>query len=268
MIRHPAVAGYFYPGDPESLRLELKRCLSHQAPTKKKAIGIVAPHAGYRYSGGVAGEVYGQVEIPDRLIVMSPNHTGEGAPYSIWPRGEWQTPLGNAKVDEELAAHFMKNCPLLKEDIEAHRGEHSLEVQIPFLQFLKKDFQFVPLTLSHIPFEQCRKVGLALAKTIRESKNPVLIVASSDMNHFENQQVAEKKDFLAIERVRAVDPQGLYETVGKNSISMCGIIPATVLLVAARELGATKGDLVRHATSGDVTGDYGSVVGYAGLIIA
>ena len=266
--RKPAVAGYFYPGEEDQLRRELDRCLVHKTSAKKKAIGVVSPHAGYKYSGAVAGEVFGQIQIPARVIVLSPNHTGEGAACSLWSKGEWQTPLGAAKVDEELAARFLSNCPLLKEDTAAHRAEHSLEVQIPFLQFLKKDFQFVPLTLSYIPLEQCRAVGQALAKTIRESKTPVLMVASSDMNHFENQEITGKKDFLAIEQIQKLDAEGLYRTVRQNRISMCGIIPTTVMLFAAKELGATKGELIRHATSGDVTGDYGSVVGYAGLVIA
>ena len=265
-IRKPAVAGYFYPGEPDSLRKELERCLS-APPSQKKAIGIVSPHAGYIYSGAVAGEAYQRVELPNKFIILSPNHTGAGEPYSIMPEGEWATPLGSARIDEELAKKFMDHCPLLTEDAEAHRGEHSLEVQIPFLQYLKKDFRFVPVTLSYIPYKSCEEVGRALAKTIRETRERILVIASSDMNHYESQQVAEQKDFLAIEKIQAVDPEGLYEAVKKNGISMCGIIPTTIMLVAAKELGATKGELVRHATSGDVTGDYGSVVGYAGLII-
>lgn len=267
-IRKPAVAGYFYPGEEARLRRELERCLLH--PTKKKipAIGIVSPHAGYKYSGAVAGEVFGQIEIPNRLVVLSPNHTGEGAACSLWSKGGWQTPLGLAEVDEELAARFLSNCPLLKEDTAAHRAEHSLEVQIPFLQFLKKDFRFVPLTLSSIPLEECRKVGIALARTIREAKEKILIIASSDMNHFESREIAERKDFSAIERIQELDTDGLYQTVRQNRISMCGIIPVTVMLFAAKELGATTGKLIRHTTSGDITGDFKSVVGYAGLVIS
>lgn len=268
MVRQPAVAGAFYPAEPDKLRKELARCLSEKSGSKKKAIGIVVPHAGYIYSGAVAGMVYNQTELPERFIILSPNHTGLGEPYSIMPRGEWLTPLGRALIDEELASSFMKNCPLLREDETAHVREHSLEVQIPFLQILKKDFRFVPLTLSFLPFESCKKVGTALARTIREAGENILIIASSDMNHYESQEIAERKDRLAIEKILALDPEGLYETVKKNGISMCGIIPTTAMLVAARELGAKKGELIKHATSGDVTGDYSSVVGYAGLIVA
>lgn len=267
MIRKPAVAGSFYPSEPDKLRAELDRCLAHPSGDRQDARAVVVPHAGYKYSGAVAGEVYGRIDIPDRVIILSPNHTGEGAPYSLMPEGSWLTPFGPAKIDSELALRFQAHCPLLRTDAAAHRNEHSLEVQIPFLQRLKKAFSFVPLTLSYIPFEKCVEVGLSLAKTIRETPEPVLIVASSDMNHYEDQATTEAKDLLAIRRIEALDPKGLYETVRQYQISMCGIIPTTVALVAARELGAKKAKLVRHATSGDVTGDHKAVVGYAGIII-
>lgn len=267
VARPAAVAGYFYPGNPITLKNELDRCLSHPPEKKEKAIAVVVPHAGYKYSGGVAGEVYGRIAIPNRLIVLSPNHTGEGHPYALMSEGDWLTPLGAAKIDTELAQRFQKNCPRLQNDTAAHRTEHSLEVQLPFLQHLKKDFAFVPLTLGYLPYERCEEVGHALARTIRETSEPVLIVSSSDMNHYENQETTRIKDDLAITQIETLDPKGLYETVRDENISMCGIIPTTVALVAARELGAKKAKLIRHATSGDVTGDYKSVVGYAGLII-
>lgn len=267
-VRKPAVAGYFYPAEPEKLKGELERYLTPLPREKKKAIGIIVPHAGYRYSGAVAGRVYGSLDLPKKFIILSPNHTGEGHPFAVMPKGAWETPLGGVPIDETLAGHFMKNCPLLAGDEAAHRAEHSLEVQLPFLQYLRKEFSFVPVTLMHASLEHCRAVGTALAQTIREVSEPVLMIASSDMNHYESHAVAEKKDKLAIEKIIALDPEGLYETVKKNGISMCGIIPATVMLVAAKELGAKKGELIQHTTSGDVTGDYGSVVGYAGLVVS
>lgn len=266
MIRKPAVAGHFYPGEPEQLRRELEHSIKSET-SKTSCLGAVVPHAGYKYSGSVAGEVYGQIDIPFRLVILAPNHTGEGVPYSIMPHGAWETPLGEARIDEALAASFMKHCPLLVDDVEAHHAEHSLEVQLPFLQYLKPDFSFVPVTLSYIPYERCAEIGHALARTLRETKERVLIVASSDMNHYEDQTTTETKDFLAIREIESVNPAGLYQAVRKNRISMCGVIPTTVMLVAARELGATKANLVRHATSGDVSGDRKSVVGYAGLIV-
>lgn len=268
MIRKPAVAGYFYPAEPARLRAELERCLATPSSSKKKAIGIVAPHAGYKYSGAVAGKLFGQLALPEKFILLSPNHTGNGEPFSIMPRGQWELPMGAAEIDEGLATRFMKNCPLLREDALAHQSEHALEVQIPFLQYLKARFRFVPLTLMHISYDHCERVGKALAKTVRESGEEILLIASSDMNHYESQEFAERKDRLAIDQILALDPKGLYGTVKQNSISMCGIIPTTVMLVAARELGAKKAELVQHATSGDVTGDYSSVVGYASLIVS
>lgn len=266
-IRPPAVAGYFYPGEPIALQRELDRCLKRAPSAKSQALAIVVPHAGYKYSGAVAGEVYDRVQISDRVVILSPNHTGEGVPYSLMTEGSWRTPLGDARIDADLASRFQRNCPLLEEDAAAHQAEHSLEVQIPFLQRLKADFSFVPLTLSYVPFERCAEVGRALARTIRETSEPVLIVASSDLNHYQDQATTEAKDFAVIRRIEALDPPGLYETVRKERISMCGIIPVTVALVACLELGAKKAELVRHATSGDVTGDYKAVVGYAGIII-
>jgi AmmeMemoRadiSam system protein B len=171
-------------------------------------------------------------------------------------------------VDQPLSQALMKNCPLLEEDLLAHHFEHSLEVQIPFLQYLKMRFTFVPVTLGSISYEQCREVGLALARTIKSFAEPVLMIASSDMNHYEKQAIAEEKDRLAINEILNLDPEGLYNRVKEKNISMCGIMPTTVMLVAAKELGAKKAELVKHATSGDVTGDYGSVVGYASLIVS
>ncbi|MBI2066788.1 MAG: AmmeMemoRadiSam system protein B [Deltaproteobacteria bacterium] len=267
-LRKPAVAGTFYPAQVQELESELKRCLSTHPTSKEKVIGVVSPHAGYIYSGVVAGAVFSKIEIPDKLIILSPNHTGLGSPFSIMPEGEWETPLGRAKIDQPLASLFMKNCPLLEIDQEAHRREHSLEVQIPFLQHLKKAFSFVPVTLGHIPFEDCETVGQGLAATIRKSGEEILIIASSDMNHYESQGIAEKKDQIAIQQILKLDPKRLFDKVHQSSVSMCGIIPTTVMLIAAKELGAKKAELIKHATSGDVTGDYNSVVGYASLMIS
>lgn len=266
VIRPPAVAGLFYPGESSALIRELDRCLSSSA-AKQKAMAIVVPHAGYRYSGAVAGEVYGSVELPERFIILSPNHTGEGFPYALMSEGTWLTPLGPAAIDHELATRFGQRCPLLKDDLGAHRREHSLEVQLPFLQRLRKHFSFVPLTLGYISYGKCEAIGRALAQTIRETPEPVLIIASSDMNHYENQKTTDKKDALAIREIEKLDAKSLYETVSREGISMCGIIPATVALIASRELGAKKAKLTRHATSGDITGEFESVVGYAGIVI-
>ena len=199
-IRKPAVAGSFYPADPEKLRAELTRCLEPAVASKQRAVGAVAPHAGYRYSGAVAGGLYRRLDLPQKFVILSPNHTGLGVPFSIMPEGGWETPLGTAPIDAGLASRFMKNCPLLQADDRAHRTEHSLEVQIPFLQRLKKNFSFVPLTLGHISYPDCESVGVALAATLREAEGPVLIIASSDLNHYEDQETAMEKDRWAIDK--------------------------------------------------------------------
>lgn len=267
MIREPAVAGMFYSANPKTLRRDVEKFLDSGHRKKEKAIGIVTPHAGYMYSGHVAGAVFGRLEIPPRLIVMCPNHSGLGAWASINAEGAWKTPLGEARIDTPLARRLMELAPELEEDQLAHAREHALEVQLPFLQTLRPDFSFVPLCLSHFSYGECENLGQALAKLIREQKEDVLLVASSDLNHYESQERTILKDERAIECILQRDPQGLYGRVHEEDISMCGIIPTTCMLIAARALGARKAELVKHATSGDITGDFSGVVGYAGLIV-
>lgn len=286
MIRKPAVAGQFYPGSKKHLEEEVKKYLSRGGEPgfsqAKKVIGIIAPHAGYIYSGGVAGAVFSSAKIPERVIVLSPNHTGLGAPAAIMPEGEWETPLGRIEIDSKLASVLMQNCPELKADTAAHAHEHSLEVQLPFLQILNPNLKFVPITVSHLRYDVCEKIGKAIAKTITQfgrlkSASPkfgepdlspaILIIASSDMTHYEPADIAKKKDSLAIERVLHLDAKGLLDTCAHERITMCGVIPATIMLIAAKELGAVKGELIKYANSGDVSGDYSSVVGYAGMVV-
>src|SRR3989338_6091332 len=264
MIREPAVAGSFYPANPDRLKKDLASMI-FEAPRKIHAKGIVVPHAGYIYSGKVAGQVYSQVEIPNRLIILSPNHTGLGVPFSIMNRGVWRLPLGDAKIDDELADKLMKEFGCLEVDTMAHAREHSLEVQIPFIQYLKKDFTFVPVTIGHVSYALCKEFGEAIARVVEKEKEPILIIASSDMNHYEEHYRTLEKDRRAIDKMLKRDPKGLYETVHNKDISMCGIIPTTVMLTVCNQLGATKAELVDHKTSGDVTGDLSGVVGYAGV---
>ena len=266
-IRPPAVAGQFYPANPERLKKDLASMI-FEAPQKISAKGIMVPHAGYMYSGKVAGEVYSKVEIPDRLIILSPNHTGYGVPFSIMNRGVWRLPLGDAKIDEDLADRLMKEFNRLEVDATAHAREHSLEVQIPFIQYLKKDFAFVPVTIGHVPYSLCEEFGEAIAHIVAGEKEPILIIASSDMNHYEEHHRTLEKDQWALDEILKKDPKGLYETVHNKNISMCGIIPTTVMLIACNQLEVKKVELVDHKTSGDVTGDLSGVVGYAGVIIS
>lgn len=263
--RLPAVAGQFYPADPEKLRKQIASFITQSR--KVPAKGIMVPHAGYMYSGGVAGKVYSQVEIPDQLIILSPNHTGFGSPFSMMDRGEWQLPMGNVQIDQGLANQLKKEFSHLQVDPLAHIREHSLEVQLPFLQFLKKDFRFVPVTIGHVQYKLCKEFGEAIAKVIKRGKTPILIIASTDMNHFEEHNRTLKKDQLAIDEILKKDPQSLYKVVHEEDISMCGIIPVTIMLTACNQLSAKKATLVDHKTSGDITGDLSGVVGYAGVII-
>ena len=278
MLRRPAVAGQFYPASKTHLESEVKKYLT-AGIKPRDVIGIISPHAGYVYSGHVAGAVFASVDVPEKVIVLSPNHTGLGKPASIMPEGQWEIPTGIMQIDSELAGELMKNCSELAADITAHLKEHSLEVQLPFIQDRQPKAKIVPITLSHLRFDVCEKIGHAIAKTIKElSPSPlmgegrgeggrVLIVASSDMTHYEPHEIAKEKDMRAINKVIALDPKGLLDLCARERITMCGVIPSAVMLIAAKELGAKKGELIKYATSGDVSGDYSSVVGYAGVIV-
>ena len=267
LVRRPAVAGRFYPAQPEVLLHDLESYLAPSAGTLR-AFGCVVPHAGYMYSGHVAGAVYARLELPTRYIILCPNHTGMGKPLAVMSRGSWETPLGRVEVDEGLASGLLSSCPLASEDADAHRAEHALEVQLPFLQALRKQFQFVPITVGVGSFEPLQGLGEAMATIIGQAKEPVLIVASSDMNHYEPDAVTRVKDAKAIDRILALDPRGLFDVIMHEDISMCGYGPTVAMLTAARALGATEAQLVKYATSGDISGDRNMVVGYAGVIVS
>jgi AmmeMemoRadiSam system protein B len=269
--RLPAVAGRFYSSDPEVLSRELQRYLAPlptSADTIQHAIGCVVPHAGYMYSGRVAGAVYRKLPQRSSHIILGPNHFGVGAPLAINAEGTWVTPLGEARIDTPLARALMRSCHLLSEDAVAHAQEHSLEVQIPFLQHVFGGFSFVPIAIGSAGYPALEMLGRVIAGVVSQAQNPVLIIASSDMNHYESDDVTREKDSKAIERVLALDPLGLYEVVRREEISMCGFGPTVALLIAARQLGTSKAELVKYATSGDVSGDRDSVVGYAGMVLS
>ncbi len=272
-VRQPAVAGRFYPADAQRLRAEVETFTTARADAvadsapKIHALGCIVPHAGYIYSGHVAGAVYRRLDLPRRMVILCPNHTGMGEPLAIMSRGAWHTPLGDAVIDEEMADHLKALMPLLTEDQEAHRSEHALEVQLPFLQVLAPEFQFVPITVGTGNFEVLSALGVVIGAVAAEASEPPLVIASSDMNHYESDDITRVKDRRAIDQVLALDPRGLYEIVHEARISMCGYGPAVVMLTAARKLGATQAQLVRYATSGDVSGERDQVVGYAGIAV-
>jgi AmmeMemoRadiSam system protein B len=268
MLRTPVVAGQFYPGDQNSLSRTLKSLVPDVPITEKKeALAVVSPHAGYIYSGGVAGETFSKVKVPENVVILGPNHTGHGVPVSLMDKGAWQMPMGEVPINEELAAKLVSKSSIIQSDDVAHRSEHSLEVQVPFLQFVQQDLTISPIVVSHISYKDCVLVGNDLAEAIMEFSKPVLIVASTDMTHYESRESASSKDSLALERIKELDPEGLYNTVVGNRISMCGIMPTTVALVAALKLGATSAELIRYTDSGEASGDTSQVVGYAGLVI-
>lgn len=265
-VRHAAVAGRFYPKDRDTLRRDVQSYLSTQKAATP-ALGCVVPHAGYIYSGAVAGAVYAQVDLPQRCIVLCPNHTGKGRPLAIMSSGDWETPLGQAPIDSPLAVALKGRFPLLTEDADSHRSEHAIEVELPFLQVRRPDFTFVPIALGTGQFEILEKLGEAVADAVQTQNERVLIVASSDMNHYENDAATRIKDHKAIDRMLALDARGLFEVVMKEEISMCGFGPAVVMLTATKRLGATSAELIKYATSGDVSGDRDMVVGYAGIVV-
>jgi AmmeMemoRadiSam system protein B len=269
IVRHPAVAGRFYPRDEKALCEDVRTYLS-QTPRQKtvRALGCIAPHAGYMYSGHVAGAVFAALEIPQLCLVMCPNHTGIGRALAIVSEGSWETPLGNVAIDAAFAAALKQRCPLLHEDSSAHRTEHAAEVELPFLQICQPQLRFVPIALGTGKFEALDQLGNAIADVIAAHNGRVLIVASSDMNHYESDAITRVKDHSAIEPILALDPRALYDVVTRQHISMCGFGPAVAMLTAARKLGATSAELVKYATSGDVSGDRDQVVGYAGVVVS
>lgn len=274
MVRPAAVAGSFYPADPRELAAEVERyTASPDTPghQRMRAIACVAPHAGYVYSGHVAGAIYSAIEIPARCILLGPRHYPQGQPMAILTEGSWRTPLGDVAIDTSLAADLARACSRLRDDPVAHAREHSLEVQLPFLQKLGKSVRFVPVVLASDRYPALEELGRAVAHVVVKADaaqaGPVLIVASTDLNHYEDDATTRLKDARAIERILALDPRGLYDTIRNESITMCGYAATVATLAAAIELGATEARLIRYATSAEVSGDYSRVVGYAGIVI-
>ena len=267
MLRQPAVAGRFYPSNPKELTAlvrEYSRLDPQHPPAQVKA--CLVPHAGYMYSGHVAGAALARVTLPEKIIVLGVRHYPRGESVAILSSGAWRTPLGDAPIDESMATELRQACPLLREDSVAHSGEHSLEVQLPFLQVLVPGFSFVPVVLGTVQYDSLLSVGKAVAQVLESAKKNVLLLTSSDLNHYEDEKTTRIKDQKAIDRMLAFDPRGLYDTCRNEDISMCGLGPAVAMLTALNVLGAKKSELVKHATSGEISGDYDQVVGYAGMI--
>lgn len=267
-MRRPAVAGMFYEGTPDGLRRQIATLVdAEDAPAQPiRMRAAVVPHAGLMYSGHVAAALYRAAQLPKRFIILCPNHTGAGHFAAINRAGAWKTPLGDVRIDTELADALMHHAPALVEDDDAHAREHSLEVQLPFLQHLAGDVSFVPVCLGARRFSLTREVGAAIAQVMKTHED-VMLLSSSDLNHYEDQATTLRKDQLAIDAVLARDPERLWRVAEQQGVSMCGFIPTTAMLFAINDLGATDVRLVKHATSGDISGDYERVVGYASIAV-
>ncbi len=266
VVRKPAVAGAFYPGDIEELKRYLDSVLGKET-IKIKPKAVIVPHAGYIYSGHVAAKVYDLLEPFETYIILGPNHTGWGEEISVFS-GVYQMPFGDVETDDELARIIVDNSTA-RFDYYAHLQEHSIEVQLPFVDYISlgKPYRIVPIVVGTHNRKKLRMLGHAMAKAVYESHRDVLIVVSSDMNHYESQEITLKKDEIAIEAILRLDEEKLMDVVEAHNISMCGAAGSYAAIVAAKELGATEAHLVDHRTSGDVNGDYSQVVGYASLVI-
>jgi hypothetical protein len=236
------------------------------AADKAEAKAVISPHAGYIYSGSVAGETFARISIPETVVLLGPNHHGKGAPLAVGTE-DWDMPLGQVPLVDDLAEALVRGSALFTADDIAHRYEHSLEVQVPFLQYFQENLHIVPVVVSHLSFEQCRQAAAELAQAVLQYNRPALLVASTDMTHYLSRHQASEQDHLALDHILQLDPAGLYEIVLSHRISMCGIIPTTITLLAAAELGAEQAELVRYTDSGEVSGDTDQVVGYAGVVV-
>ena len=267
MTREAAVSGKFYPGARGELESLLGQMLAGGTGEKQKAIGVICPHAGYMFSGRVAGAVYSGVQIPRKVILIGPNHTGLGPQFSIMTEGEWEVPNGVLPVDEELAARVAGHVPFFTSDETAHAYEHSIEVQLPFIAHLRPDARIVPIVMTPALIDYLRKAAEGVARTVEDAGGGALIIASSDMSHYVPEETAREKDGRAIKHILDLDPAGLYAEAIDDKVSMCGLPAVVTTLYAAILLGASQASLAAYATSGDVTGDRSQVVGYAGIVI-
>ncbi|MGE5339928.1 MAG: AmmeMemoRadiSam system protein B [Candidatus Omnitrophota bacterium] len=265
MIRKPAVAGSFYPGNKKDLERELKEYI-RVAETRRKVIGLIAPHAGYIYSAGCAGKGFGAIEIPGTVIILGVNHRGIGHPYAIDGNDSWLTPLGEIGVDQSLREKLSGNTEIFWIDSSAGSMEHSLEVQVPFIQYLNPEAKILPITISSGKLDKLIAGGKEIARIIKGNSD-VLLVASSDMSHYISAESAKKKDQKAIDKLLALDPSGLFMTVAQEHISMCGVAPTTLMLSSALELGATTAEIIDYTHSGEVSGDYNEVVAYLSMMV-
>lgn len=280
MIREPAVAGAFYDSDPKRLREHIEQCFLGKfgpghlpiasSKVDRNITGLVCPHAGYQYSGYAAASAYAALAedgLPDTAVIIGPNHRGFGAKSAIMTEGEWKTPLGIVEIDSEIASIAVNASGLLQHDTRAHIQEHSVEVQVPFLQYLNPKIKIVPIVLSVFALDESRIYSESIGKAIADAiggRNAV-VIASTDFTHYESKTVAAQKDHEAISAIEEMDYMELLNVVERSDISMCGVVPTATTVVAASALGASRAQLLTYYTSGDITGDVSQVVGYGAL---
>ena len=276
-IRRPTQAGAFYSADAESLRAQIESCFLHEFGPRKipevekrkleTTVGLICPHAGYIYSGPVAANAFYELSVdgkPDTVVLLGPNHTGYGSALAVMNQGIWRTPLGDVEIDSEVANELARETKILDVDELAHRYEHSIEVQLPFLQYMfASTFKIVPICFQMQDLASANEIGKALVEVLAE-RNAV-IIASSDFTHYESQTMASRKDKSALEAVLAMDPKKFIANIERENVTACGIGPIATLITAAKGLLATEARLLSYKTSGDITGDTSSVVGYAAV---
>ncbi|HSA77212.1 MAG TPA: MEMO1 family protein [Nitrosarchaeum sp.] len=273
-IRTPAVAGMFYPNEKKELKKVINECFLHNfgpgkippSNIKKKIFGVICPHAGYVYSGPIACNSFYEIssDLPDLFIIIGPNHWGIGSSVATMTDTKWETPLGEVEVDSEIAEEISKLTDVIEIDNFSHSREHSLEVQIPMLQEIAVNFKIVPIALINQSKEIAIKVGSAVAQIAQKKK--VMIIGSSDFTHYESNEFAHKQDSALIEPILELDVDRFYDILHKKDISACGYGAIASTMIACKEIGATKGELLKYATSGDISGDKSSVVGYGSII--
>ena len=275
-VRAPAVSGRFYPKDPVELRAVVATLLADARqtvrPSERPTIGIIVPHAGYIYSGPTAARAFARAEIPGLVVILAPNHTGVGdatTGISLWEAGAFRTPLGDVAIDGAAVQALREmSHGAIEIDHDAHRAEHAIEVELPFLQFLRADVRIVPIVLAWDAWERARALAAVLVSFVQTVGEPVLLLASSDLNHYEPARITEEKDSTILDAVSRLDGEELLARCKRDRVSMCGRAPAAVVLTAARALGASHADVVDYRHSGWVSGDNARVVGYAGVVIS
>lgn len=277
MIRKPAVAGIFYEDDSESLKKRIEWCFKHslgpglipEEGNNREIKGVLAPHAGFIYSGPVAAHSYSEIVkdgFPETFIILCPNHTGIGYGVSVAKEGVWSTPLGDVEIDTEFASELLKDSRILDSDLTAHSQEHSCEVHIPFLQYFQKEFKIVPISIWMQDLETSHEIARAIIDAIIKLERDVVIIASTDFTHYESQEVASRNDHYVLESIEQMDEKQMMDRISKLNVTMCGYGPVATTILVSKMLNASHGKLLKYATSGDITGDFSSVVGYASAV--